>query len=216
MHLVFDTETSGLPVAAPAAHPNQPRVMQLGAQLLDADFKVRGELNVMIAWGVEYDVHPMALKAHGITREQADCLGVTPEQALAIFYRFVISVGSNNAAAFNSRVDFQLVNIMAAQVKQPAIFNILPYCPMLALTPVIKLPGRYPGQFKWPSLQEAHVFCTGKPFDGAHDAMADVRALAKVYEWCRKNLGPPEQTLPPTPAAPKTLAPVEQTQVLFE
>lgn len=36
-------------------------------------------------------------------------------------------------------------------------------------------------QYKNPRLQEAHIHFMGYDFDGAHDAMADVRACAAVY-----------------------------------
>lgn len=56
------------------------------------------------------------------------------------------------------------------------------FCTMKAMTPVCKLHGNY-GDFKWPKLQEAHKHAFGVEFDGAHDALADVRACARVYRW---------------------------------
>jgi DNA polymerase III epsilon subunit-like protein len=51
---------------------------------------------------------------------------------------------------------------------------------MKATTSICKLPGKY-GDYKWPKLQESHLHFFGKEFEGAHDAMADVRACAAVY-----------------------------------
>ncbi len=35
--------------------------------------------------------------------------------------------------------------------------------------------------YKWPKLQETYKFLFGEEFEGAHDAMADVRACARIY-----------------------------------
>lgn len=56
---------------------------------------------------------------------------------------------------------------------------------MEASTPVCNIPGRY-GKAKWPKLQEAHTYLLGKPFDGAHGAMADTEACRRVF-WALKN-----------------------------
>lgn len=53
------------------------------------------------------------------------------------------------------------------------------YCTMKSSTDILKIPGLR--GYKWPKLQEAHVHFLGREFDGAHDAMADVRACAAVY-----------------------------------
>jgi DNA polymerase-3 subunit epsilon len=45
----------------------------------------------------------------------------------------------------------------------------------------MKLPGRYPGKYKWPNLAEAHRFCLGRDFDDAHSAMGDVLACRDIY-----------------------------------
>lgn len=194
MHLIFDTETSGLPVAAPAGHPRQPRVLQLGAQVLDGDFVVRAELNVIIKWPEPMDIHPMALKAHGISYEMTQRFGLPPHLVMDAFDQMVAQ--TQKSAAFNATFDFQMMNIMAAQTQKPKpALAQTPFCPMRALTPLMKLPGKWAGAYKWPSLQEAHTFCTGAGFDGAHDAMADVRALAKVYKWCLENNAGAELTL---------------------
>lgn len=186
MHLIFDTETAGLPTAAPPHDPAQPRVMQIGAQLLDDTFAVRGELNLLLKWPDRYPIHPKAAEAHGITWEMTQEFGVEPARAADLFADFVAA--AKHHAAFNAKFDYQLTTIWAAQTRRPKpFFPTQPFCPMLALTPIMKLPGKWPGSFKWPNLQEAHVFCTGKHFDGAHDAMADVRALGEVYKWVRRH-----------------------------
>lgn len=56
------------------------------------------------------------------------------------------------------------------------------FCTMKAMTQICKLPGKY-SDFKWPKLQEAHKHAFGAEFDGTHDALADMRACARIYFW---------------------------------
>jgi DNA polymerase III epsilon subunit-like protein len=53
-------------------------------------------------------------------------------------------------------------------------------CTKELTTPVCKLPG-FRGQFKWPTLQEAHLYFFGEEFASAHSALADVRACARIF-----------------------------------
>ena len=50
---------------------------------------------------------------------------------------------------------------------------------MLSATDYCQLPGRY--GFKWPTLQELHSTLFNESFDGAHDALSDVRACARCF-----------------------------------
>ena len=79
------------------------------------------------------------------------------------------------------------------------------FCTMKAMTPVCKLPGSY-DDFKWPKLQEAHKHAFGAEFDGAHDALADVRACMKVYFWLKNNKPIPGRCRQTTITAPVLLA----------
>jgi len=60
--------------------------------------------------------------------------------------------------------------------------NIKLLCEMQPMTNICRLPGNY-GKFKWPSLSESHMHCYRKQFEGAHDAMGDVRAMIQVHKW---------------------------------
>ena len=54
------------------------------------------------------------------------------------------------------------------------------YCTKDATTDICRIPTRW-GAFKWPTLMEAHVKLFGEEFSGAHGALADVEACARVY-----------------------------------
>jgi hypothetical protein len=52
-------------------------------------------------------------------------------------------------------------------------------------TEILKLPNPR-GGYKWPNLTELHTYLFGKGFDGAHDAMADVKACANCFFELKK------------------------------
>ena len=56
------------------------------------------------------------------------------------------------------------------------------YDAMMAAKDYCKLPNQYGyNDYKWPTLSEAHQHFFGCEFDGAHEAMGDVAATAKIY-----------------------------------
>lgn len=59
------------------------------------------------------------------------------------------------------------------------------FCTMKAMTGYCKIPGAY-SDYKWPKLTEAFRHVKGMDFDGAHDALADVRACVEVYRWLQQ------------------------------
>jgi DNA polymerase III subunit epsilon len=92
---------------------------------------------------------------------------------------------ADTAIAHNVRFDRMVVcHLVHQQLGESAakkIFFSNFSCTMLSTTEVCKLPGRYIGRHKWPTLQELHKFLFEEEFSGAHDAMADVRALRRCY-----------------------------------
>jgi DNA polymerase-3 subunit epsilon len=178
MTLVFDTETNGKAnFDRPPEDECQPRLVQLGALLLDRELQTVGELNLIIK-PVGFDIPPEVAKIHGITIEKATNYGVPEKQALELFASWCaisqIIVAHN--IAFDGIVLGRANHIHGLTYKPPT-----PYCTMQKSTDRCKIPG---GRgYKWPSLQEAHQILLGTGFEGAHDAMADVRACARVYAF---------------------------------
>jgi DNA polymerase III epsilon subunit-like protein len=118
-------------------------------------------------------------KIHGITQAKAEVLGVPESLALSLFREFMNM--SKRIVAHNIKFDGI---VMGRAFHEHNMENHVPepFCTMTAATNVCKLPGGYGGSYKWPSLQEAHQVLLGCSFDGAHDAMADVKACARIYE----------------------------------
>jgi len=58
------------------------------------------------------------------------------------------------------------------------------FCTMRAMTPVTKILGpraKHKSDWKWPKLSECIEFFFAEELIGAHDAMVDVKACARVY-----------------------------------
>lgn len=177
MKIAFDTETTGFLAKAGKKSPLQPRIVQLGAVLLENDGKVRGELNLIIkpdGWTVPVE----ASNVHGVTTEIAERLGVPVSLALNIFNRW--AGFADTLIAHNFEYDDTVLQSEYARLdKEPEYLKKHSFCTMKATTDVLKIPSAR--GFKWPKLQEAHKFLFGEEFADAHDAMADVRACARVY-----------------------------------
>ena len=189
MILFFDTETTGFPnFNARARDPKQPHIVQLAAILTQDDGTELDSYNTLIkpeGWNIPDEVS----KIHGITNEIALERGI-PERESASKLLAMIRAASL-VVAHNITLDKFLARIAMRR------FNLITdaddlwwkqiptFCTMRAMTPVCQLPGKYL-DYKWPKLQEAYKHAFGNEFDGAHDALADVRACRDVYFWLKK------------------------------
>lgn len=182
MILFFDTETTGkADFRRPPNDPVQPRIVQLVAMLYDDARHPAGSLNVIIRPD-GFEIPAEASAIHGITTEYAKKYGVPLKVAVAAFE----SLFANAQLLVAHNIDFdrlmvrsELARIEAWNIVKVAFETLPTFCTMKSTTDICKLPGNY--GYKWPKLQEAHVHFFGEEFEGAHDAMADVRACAKVY-----------------------------------
>lgn len=183
--LYFDTETTGFPASIGTPLPQCPFVVQLAAILLDDEQGEVASMNFIIkpdGWTIPDDVAAI----DGITTEKAEAFGIPSRVAFAAFSQLCRQ--SDQAVAHNIAFDLKLVAYEIQRASAPNIIADKPQiCTMLATVDVCKLPGRYPGKLKWPKLIEAHQHLFGEGFDGAHDALVDVRACARVHQHLIKN-----------------------------
>lgn len=186
-YLIFDTETSNLPQKSLSLdHPDQCRVLQLAAILVDEEFAEVNSFCTLIDIPENVNISPGAASKHGITREQCKSYGVGIQRALSILEDF--SKKSTVIVGHNVKFDIERVNDELALLG--ILYNNFTeqgsiYCTMLGMTNECKLVGKYPGKFKWPKLTEAYKHCYNADFSNAHDALADVRATAKVLAWLK-------------------------------
>jgi len=179
--IFFDTETSGLPSKnLPRTHFDQPHICQLGAILTDSTGRTLHEIN-MIVKPDGWVIPAAASDLHGITQEIAMGVGLSIRGVLGVFARLLEK--ASTIVAHNIAFDLQMLE----REMQPYTLPAVAYCTMAQATPILAIPPtenmRKWGmtQFKNPNLQECHEYFFGRPFDGAHDAMADVRACRDVY-----------------------------------
>lgn len=192
MILVFDTETTGIILRGlPASHPSQPRIVQLGAILFDDAQRVVGEMNLLIK-PEGFEIPAEAARVHGISTELATRYGVSVGGALRLF--LALCDRAELVVAHNFEFDRTMTQSELHRLQLTAeIERFLAkksFCTMQAATDVCRLPSRTGVGFKWPNLQEAHRHFFSEEFQGAHDAMADVRACARVFWHLRKSSHP--------------------------
>jgi DNA polymerase-3 subunit epsilon len=193
MYLFFDTETTGLPdFKLPAEWEAQPRICQLGAIVTDRDGRVKAEANLLIkpdGWTIP----DAATAVHGISQADAEKYGVTMKGALSVFARLLKM--ADTLIAHNLRFDLFLLEIEAHRTGMLDGKLDLPpscFCTMTSSINVLQLPPTQKMQavgftkFKNPNLQEAYRHFFGREFEGAHDAMADVRACRDVFFALKK------------------------------
>ena len=190
MILVFDTETTGLPAMnLPLHHPVQPHLVQLAMLLAEDDGTERACINVMIrpdGW----EIPERAASVHGITTEIATRAGVSEAMALAMWDR--LAQRADVLVAHNIGFDSFILAVAQERTKArrpvegapvPALF-----CTLHAATPLVRLPptpkmvaAGMGNVFKSPKLSECVHHFFGEDLVGAHDALVDVRACARLY-----------------------------------
>jgi len=190
MFLVYDTETTGMPIwGEPSESPNQPRIIQLAAILMDDEYVRRGAMDVLIISGGGYEIDPEAAALHGITTEMMDACGVDISTALEMF--FSLWGHADTRVGHNESFDARMVRIEMLHPEMEGL-EVTPeewkagesFCTMHKSRPIVALPptDKMKGGFKVPDLYEAFGFFTGERMTGAHNAWHDVLATIEVYK----------------------------------
>lgn len=196
--LVFDTETTGFAnFSAPREiTAMQPYIVQLAAILYD-DRKPVAQMSVIIQpvveFGVVVDIPEKVSAIHGITNEIAAAVGIPIIPAIQMFGH--LACASDRIVAHNITFDRIMVEVeyrrwLEARGKDqrtPSWADKPHLCTMRTATPICQLQSAR-GGYKWPKLIEAHQHFLGEGFDGAHDALADVQACARV-PWAIEDAG---------------------------
>lgn len=183
--LIFDTETTGfIQRDKEPSHPDQPDLVQLAALLFDDTGHEVAALSTLVR--PDRKITDGAFKAHGISQAKASQLGVGAKEALTVFEGLL-----NNASvivAHNLEFDAKVMLTAWHRAFQKDFRDSLvgkrAFCTMKAMTPVCKIMHKNPrhrADFKWPKLSECIHFLFGEKLEGAHDALVDARACARVY-----------------------------------
>ena len=180
MFLFFDTETTGLPKnwQAPLEDlENWPRLVQLAWILADGYGKEVGGGNLIVK-PEGFFIPEAASAVHGITTERAEREGISLDEALSQFVQAIEQ--SKIIVAHNISFDEKIIGAEFLRKKvEHKFFERPQICTMLTSKDFCQIEsGR---GYKWPKLIELHEKLFASGFDGAHDAMADVRACAKCF-----------------------------------
>ena len=180
MFLFFDTETTGLPKnwQAPLKDlDNWPRLVQLAWILVDEKGEeVEGKNRIVKPEG--FVIPDAASRVHGITTERAEKEGISLNEAL---FEFAEALELTKIiVAHNISFD---ESIMGAEFLrkdlESKLFERVKICTMHESTDYCAIKGEY--GYKWPKLIELHRKLFNEDFDGAHDALADVKACARCF-----------------------------------
>ncbi|MBI5201629.1 MAG: 3'-5' exonuclease [Elusimicrobia bacterium] len=180
MKLFFDTETTGVPknYKAPASDTrNWPRLVQLAWLLTDDGGKELSQAEYIIK-PEGFTIPAEASKIHGITTELALEKGVELRKAVDALLADLAK--AKELIAHNIDFDEKIVGAELIRLGHPNLVETKPRkCTMRSATNYCALPGPY--GFKWPKLVELHQKLFKETFDGAHDALVDVKACARCY-----------------------------------
>lgn len=186
-YLIFDTETNGLPRNFKAHYSdvdNWPRVVQLAWMLCDEEGAVL-QAECSIIKPVGFVIPPNMI--HGISQDQAMEVGIKIRHILEAFMDTAFDM-RDEVTLVAHNIGFDLPIVSAELTRQSrrnftTALNAMPQCCTQSIgTDYCKFPNRnnYPG-YKWPRLSELHRFLFNEDFDGAHDAMNDVKATARCF-----------------------------------
>ena len=190
--LVYDTETSGLPLFnEPSEDPRQPHLAQLGARLVDLEKRsIIATLDVIIrpdGWVIPDDVAAV----HGITTAMAKDVGVS--ELVATHMLMELWSACDLRIAHNETFDARIMRIALKRYAD----EVLPdpddwkagsaectarrSTPICNLPPTAKMIAARRNHPKTPNLGEAFEFFTGRKLEGGHSALVDVDACMAVW-----------------------------------
>ncbi len=186
MFLIFDTETTGLPLLynAPLTNFNNwPRMVQIAWQLHDelGNF-VEAQNHIVRPEGFEIPIN--AKMVHGISTEYAlehgEPLGDVLDMFLEAAKKAKYLVGHN--------INFDL-SIVGCEFLRNRDENPLPEWKIIdtcteKTAEFCQFPGGKNGKFKLPKLIDFHKLLFDEDFSSAHNACADVEATARVFLEC--------------------------------
>jgi DNA polymerase III epsilon subunit-like protein len=172
--IVFDLETTGLPLADGADLNLQPHITEFGAIKLDEDLKETDVLEFLVNPGVPLD--PKITKITGLTddmlKDQKPFIAKL-DQIVDFF------LGERILVAHNLPFDRAILKFELERVGRILSF---PWPPEHICTVEV-------GETVWNKkrkLGDIYLEVTGQEHKGAHRSIADVRALIEIVRWYKK------------------------------
>ncbi|MDD3702166.1 MAG: DNA polymerase III subunit alpha [Bacteroidales bacterium] len=196
MFLIFDTETTGLPLDKHAPltdFANWPRMVQLAWQLHNDKGEYISSENFIIK-PEGYTIPFNAARVHGITTDHALQHGISIKTVLEKFDADLAK--ADYIIGHNIEFDRNILGAEFLRNETTTTFLEKPQldtCTELTAS-FCQIPGGRGGKFKFPTLDELYHKLFHESFSHAHNAMADVEATARCFfELLRLEVFPPDQ-----------------------
>lgn len=189
--LFFDTETTGkYDFKLPPDHPSQPHLVQLACILEDSEGAERALVDIIIK-PEGYNISEEVAKIHGISDDIANRFGVNRKTAGFLFNNLCYQ--ADLLVAHNVNFDKAIMQTLYSRLDHAnRLSKINKFCTMQTATSIVKVPrpggSIRPNDWKWPTLTECMEFFFQEDHEGAHNALADVRACRRVYHELLKHL----------------------------
>lgn len=184
MALVFDTETTGLPLKDINRRFYSYKETQRydNARIVSIAFVIDGEEHYFIVRPDGFTIHNSEF--HGITQAMAEEKGV-PMSQIAEFLKAKIG-NLHTIVGHNLEFDYM---VLMSELYRIAEYDLVRdikklgrFCTMRSSTNVCKLASKSAlSKYKFPKLQELHKHLFESEFEGAHNALNDARATYKCY-----------------------------------
>jgi DNA polymerase III subunit epsilon len=154
--LIFDTETTGLVAANYLIQPDGWTMDAKASEITGLTDAMAKDYGTHLVTGVEFFLD-MVKHADIIVAHNARFDITVMRRAAFVYYDLI---GSDYVDPFEGKTMI---------------------CTMLAALDIVKATPKRGNQWKWPKLVECTQFFFNEDIDGAHDALVDVRATARVY-----------------------------------
>ena len=183
MFLIFDTETTGLPLnynAPLTDFDNWPRMVQIAWQFHDKTGKLLHHNSIIIKPN-GYTIPFNAAQVHGITTERALNEGFDLNQSLIEFAEIVKE--TTYLCGHNIEFDINIIGAEFLRIGLPNYFENKSVIDTKSdeTTLYCAIPGGKGGKYKWPTLTELYFKLFNSKFDEAHNAAFDVQATSRVF-----------------------------------
>lgn len=195
--LVFDVETTGLPFrGVPSDHPSQPHLVSAAYLLVDLDTRQEVETYYELIRPDGWKITQETTDIHGISHMRALARGVPEADAMRKFLE--MQDKCSTTVAHNQDFDTLLLRMAMLRygvtreesddrVSRPNACTMQMSSGILNLPPTERMASRGIKTPKPPKLTECVQFMFGEEHGGAHDALEDARACARVYFWLLDN-----------------------------
>jgi DNA polymerase-3 subunit epsilon len=178
--IVFDTETTGLPLPETAPLESQPRIIEFAAIKLDHDMNEMERLEFLV--NPEIPIPKEASAVNNITDDD-----VKDKPPFVGYYNELCNFFNGNSDIYAHNLAFDM-KMLVFELKRLGYEHKFPYphnhfCTVELSRPLLQNPDDAPRSLRQVDLYW-HAF--EKKYE-AHRAVTDVEALVEYIKWMRKN-----------------------------